>query len=167
MRKRTNEYYIQYYQDNPVAVQVRKIYMKEYNKKHPKNSEYQKKWRKENKEKLKQYRDEQYKNNVNHKLTMILRARMGKALKYNLKSKNTKKLLGCTINELKIYLENQFKENMNWKNHSQFGWHIDHIIPCEKFDLSKEEEQCKCFHYTNLQPLWWQDNLSKNKSIQI
>jgi len=209
--KRTNDYYIQYYQNNPNAVKKRKQYLKEYyilhpeakekerqrriknkeilyeyqkqhriknkerynqktrerNKNNIKLKEYQKQWRKENKEKLKQYRDKQYKNNVNYKLIMVLRARIGKALKYNLKSKNTRKLLGCSIEELKIYLEKQFRNGMTWENHSQFGWHIDHIIPCENFDLSREEEQCKCFHYTNLQPLWWQDNLSKNKSIQI
>ena len=32
-------------------------------------------------------------------------------------------------------------------------WQIDHIKPCASFDLSKESEQKKCFHYTNLQPL--------------
>ncbi len=43
---------------------------------------------------------------------------------------------------------------MNWENYGKFGWHIDHIIPCDSFDLTKEEEQRRCFHYSNLQPLW-------------
>ena len=48
---------------------------------------------------------------------------------------------------------------MSWENHGT--WHIDHRVPCAKFDLTKKEEQEKCFHYTNLQPLWAKDNLSK------
>lgn len=55
----------------------------------------------------------------------------------------------------------QFKDGMNWGNYNYNGWHIDHIKPCALFDLSKEEEQKKCFHYTNLQPLWGIDNLKK------
>ena len=62
---------------------------------------------------------------------------------------------------------------MTWDNHGNgwYGngmnqWHIDHIIPCASFDLSKEEEQYRCFHYTNLQPLWAYDNLSKGNKIQ-
>jgi hypothetical protein len=54
---------------------------------------------------------------------------------------------------------------MNWQNHKRFGWHIDHIKPCSSFDLSKEEEQLACFHYTNLQPLWWHENLKKSNKI--
>ena len=32
-------------------------------------------------------------------------------------------------------------------------------------DFTKEEDQLKCFHYTNLQLLWWEDNLSKGAKI--
>ena len=38
---------------------------------------------------------------------------------------------------------------------------IDHIIPCAAFDLTKPENQKKCFHYSNTQPLWAKDNLRK------
>jgi len=154
----------EYYKTHPEARKKRLEYMLEYNKNNP-NKEYQKQWREKNKKRDKVIRANKYKNDMKYKLILILRARIGKALKYNLKSKNTKKLLGCTIEELKKYLEGQFKEGMSWENHSQFGWHIDHKIPCEQFDLSKKDEQCKCFHYTNLQPLWWQDNLSKNNKL--
>lgn len=41
------------------------------------------------------------------------------------------------------------------------GWHIDHIKPTNKFNLLIKEEQCKCFNYTNLQPLWAEDNWLK------
>jgi hypothetical protein len=65
----------------------------------------------------------------------------------------------------------QSKLTMNYKEHNEKtkairnGWHIDHIKPCSSFDLTKEEEQRKCFHYTNLQPLWATDNRKKADKI--
>ena len=70
-----------------------------------------------------------------------------------------------SVDELKKHIEKQFKPGMNWSNHSVRGFHIDHIIPCASFDLTKEEEQKKCFHYTNLQPLWAEENLSKGAKV--
>ena len=52
---------------------------------------------------------------------------------------------------------------MNWNNIGK--WHIDHIKPCKSFDLTKSDEQKKCFHYTNLQPLWALDNIKKGAKI--
>ena len=99
----------------------------------------------------------------------ILRSRLCSALKGKTKSKSTLKLLGFTILKLKQHLENQFKKGMNWSNYGNgwYGmgmeeWHIDHIRPCASFDLSKPEEQHKCFNYTNLQPLWAKENLEKH-----
>ena len=70
-------------------------------------------------------------------------------------------LLGCSFNELKIYIESLFTENMSWDKVLTSEIHLDHIRPCSSFDLSNEEEQRQCFHYTNLQPLWAIDNLKK------
>lgn len=53
---------------------------------------------------------------------------------------------------------------MSWKNKSE--WHIDHIRPISSFDLNNPEEQAKCFHYTNLQPLWAIDNLKKGAKYE-
>ena len=83
------------------------------------------------------------------------------------KSAATLELLGCSVEELKKHLENQFIKGMTWNNYGLHGWHIDHIKPCASFDLTKEEEQRKCFHYTNLQPLWAKDNLSKSNKYQL
>ena len=52
---------------------------------------------------------------------------------------------------------------MSWDNHG-YGddkWHIDHIKPCSKFDLSIIKNQEMCFNYINLQPLWKKDNFKK------
>ena len=75
------------------------------------------------------------------------------------KAYKTEKLIGCSILKMRKHLEKQFKKGMTWENHGK--WHIDHIKPCCKFNLLDKEEQLKCFHYTNLQPLWSQENLSK------
>lgn len=91
---------------------------------------------------------------------MNLRTRLHNALRGNEKSGNTISLLGCSIIALKEYLTNRFKNGMNWDNYGE--WHIDHIVPCAKFDLRHPEEQKKCFHYTNLQPLWALDNILKS-----
>lgn len=102
---------------------------------------------------------------VNFKITKNLRGRVYVALKRGVKSAGTMELLGCTIDFFKTYFESLFTEGMNWEKYMEGGIHIDHIIPCSKFDLTKEEEQRKCFHYTNLQPLWALDNLIKGTKI--
>lgn len=96
------------------------------------------------------------------KLSKTLRSRLGSALKNQNaeKSNNTMELIGCTIPFLQGYLTAKFKPGMTWDNHGD--WHIDHIKPCAKFNLIDEEEQQKCFHYTNLQPLWAEQNLIKS-----
>ena len=73
-------------------------------------------------------------------------------------------LTGCTVAELRQYLEAQFTDGMSWENRSE--WHIDHVRPCASFDLTDPEQQRECFHYTNLQPLWAADNLSKSDTWQ-
>lgn len=103
-----------------------------------------------------------------YKLRRMLRKRFKSALKAKGVRKNTSaiKIIGCSIQFLKQHLESKFKQGMTWENYGQYGWHIDHIKPCALFDLSKEDEQKKCFHYTNLQPLWANENLSKWKHFQ-
>ena len=71
----------------------------------------------------------------------------------------------ASMEELKYYLEGKFQSGMTWENHGFRGWHIDHILPCSSFDFTKIEEQKKCFHYTNLQPLWAHENLTKAEKI--
>jgi hypothetical protein len=118
-------------------------------------------WSKNNREKINQYVINKRIKDINFRLTGSLRNRVRKAVKGINKSKSTMELIGCSIEELKCYLEKSFKFGMNWDNYNYRGWHIDHIIPCASFDLSKESEQKLCFHYMNLQPMWREDNQKK------
>jgi len=145
----------QYYKENKELIKVKKKKWREENK------EYCKQWYKDNKEYHNQYKKQRYKTDLNYKLRENLRRRVRIAVKGINKSESTMELVGCTIEELKTHLSNQFKEGMTWDNYGLKGWHIDHIKPCCSFDLSKEKEQKKCFHYSNLQPLWAEENLKK------
>lgn len=81
------------------------------------------------------------------------------------KSARSLQLLGCSAQDCRLYLESLFLDGMTWENYGE--WHIDHIKPISSFDLSQPEEQFKCFHYTNLQPLWAIDNLKKGDSMPV
>lgn len=94
-----------------------------------------------------------------------LRKRIWKVLKLNLKSDSCDALLGCSYEELKGHIESKFEDGMSWDNYGE--WHLDHIKPCSLFDLSLEDQQRECFNYTNLQPLWAKDNLSKGNKFKI
>lgn len=142
------EYNIDYYKLNSDVI-LKKV--KEYLSK------------KENKTRRANNKKERWKTDENLRISSNCRGRIYKALKGQKKSKSTEKLVGCLFSELKVYLELKFLEGMNWNNYGE--WHIDHILPCASFDLSKKEEQEKCFHYTNLQPLWGSDNIRKRDKI--
>lgn len=110
-------------------------------------------WKTLNPEWESQYRKSRRLKDINFKIRELLSRRLGIALKGKLKPYKTLELLGCDLKECRQYIEKQFKKEMSWDNHGKI-WEIDHIIPCASFDLTKEEEQKKCFHYTNLQPLF-------------
>ena len=118
-------------------------------------------------EKCVKYNKKKYNEDPAFRLVSLHRSKV-KALIKNLKMnknvayKDSKlELLGCSPQELKEWIENKFIEGMSWDKLGVHGIHIDHVIPCASFDLSIEENVRKCFHYTNLQPLWAKDNLSK------
>jgi len=106
-------------------------------------------------------------NKPQRKIGRRIRSRIINALvrQDSVKSKRIRELIGITIPELKNYLEKQFKPGMSWKNYGFYGWHIDHRLPLASFDLTKPKEQERAFHYTNLQPLWAKENLSKYSKI--
>ena len=155
-----------YYQNNKT---IENIKSKNYYETHKKQS---KKYQQLNKIRLREY-GKKYSSNrrkidINFKISMNLRNYIHSAIKRIFKSKHTLELLGCSIEQLKKHLESQFQSGMTWSNwgtgfngKGMKEWHIDHIKPCISFDLCKTKEQLKCFHYTNLQPLWAKENLSK------
>ena len=174
----------EYYQKNKERIaEYNKEYNKEYRQKNKERlaeykKEYNKEYRQNNKEAIaeynKEYRENKYSTNLDYKFRILLRNALYKNLKrYLIKETNpefsytetSSSLLGCTVEELKTYIENQFEDGMTWENWRHDGWHLDHIIPCSSFDLTKKKEQKKCFHYTNLQPLWAEDNFSKSNKL--
>jgi hypothetical protein len=103
-----------------------------------------------------------YATNIGYKISQLLRIRLVYALKIKKnKHKSAIDLIGCTIEECRNYLEAQFYPEMNWENHGKI-WEIDHIKPCASFDLTNLEEQEKCFHYTNIQPLFKTTEIAKS-----
>lgn len=111
------------------------------------------------------YQANRKKNDVEFKLQHVLRNRLLKALRTNQKRGSPIRDLGCTIPELKFYLEGQFQDGMTWNNHGVRGWHIDHKIPLSFFDLTEREQFLQACHYTNLQPMWAKENLQKHAKL--
>ncbi len=111
--------------------------------------------------KQKIYEEFKRKNDYLFRIKRNLRRRILASLKGENKSYKTLILLGCSIEKFKNYLQSKFQEGMSWANYGRTGWHIDHIRPCVSFDLSNSKQQKQCFHYTNMQPLWWRDNIKK------
>jgi hypothetical protein len=142
----------------------------------PQHNKWLQEWKIKNPERHREHvrkEVERIKNDPQLKIKKNLRTRLGFLLRGKNKSAKTLTLLGCSMEEFKSYFESKFLDGMNWNNYglwkagSPMTWHIDHIIPCESFDLTDPEQQKKCFHHTNLQPLWAIDNLVKSSKIVI
>jgi len=142
-------------------------YIKSYREKNKKNIKIQQsQYFQKNKEKRKKYVNFKYSNDIEFMLKKKIRSRFYEIIKIN-KSEKCLDLIGCSVIFLKKHIESQFKDGMNWENYGLYGWHIDHIIPCASFDLTDPNQQKKCFHYTNLQPLWAKDNWKKKDKILL
>jgi len=112
------------------------------------------------KEKIKEKR----KNNLNFQVSEIIRSKVHKMLK----GINTsyQELIGCDIEHLKRWIEYRFDEQMTWDNLGKY-WHIDHILPINKFNFTNKNEQQICFHWTNLQPLNAKENIQKTDKLLL
>lgn len=123
------------------------------------NIERNKNYQHINKDKRNKYLLDRKKNDNLFKITISIRNLIYVSIKnrgYSKKSKvNT--ILGCSFEDFKIYIESQFKNEMNWDNYGQ--WHLDHKVPISWAET--EEKIYELNHYKNFQPLWAKDNLIK------
>jgi hypothetical protein len=137
----------------------------------------ERKWYDKNKEKKSTWRkgyEAKRKDDPIFCLKKRIRNRIRDALKNNKKPDSPIKCLGCTLKELKDYLEQMFYDNpltgekMTWENYTHAGWHLDHKIPLASFDLTNLKQFGEACHYTNLQPLWVCDHKTKTvKDLQL
>lgn len=151
-----------------------KMRKKEYNNrsdvKH-RTKEYHKLYRKTYKVRRNILEKERLSTDPSYAMTKRLRNNLLMAVKKQPKCHNRKPasvfdLLGCDLAFFKSYFESKFVDGMTWELFCNSDIiHIDHIIPCCNFDLSDIDQAKVCFHYTNLQPLWKWDNLSKGSKI--
>ncbi len=120
------------------------------------------------------YKTARRKVDVNYRMADNLRSRTGAAIKGNFKAGSAVRDLGCSIEYLKQYLKKSFYphpkngEYMNWENYGRgegYCWNIDHIIPLSSFDLEVRKQFLEAAHYTNLQPLWFEDNMEKGSKL--
>lgn len=100
-----------------------------------------------------------------NRLKHNLRSRINHAIKSNFKTGSAIDDLGCSIEFLKKYLENQFTHGMSWDNYGKTGWSIDHIKPLDSFDLTDRAQYLIASNYKNLQPLWATENSKKRNKI--
>jgi len=132
---------------------IRQAYEKSWQQENYKQyTEAKKQWGRRN---LKYYADYRN-NNLSHKIAHSLRVRLRRVVKTGSAVKN----LGCSIPEFLAHLESKFTTGMSWDNYGK--WHIDHIKPLSSYDLTNPEQLILACHYSNLQPLWAAENISKN-----
>lgn len=117
-------------------------------------------------EKVKGYRRKFYRENYGTNLNYTIRRKLSGRLRHALRNGSGKrhcgilKLLGCSVPNFRVYIQSKFEPGMTWEN-----IHLDHIIPCALFDLTKLKHQKLCFHFSNFQPLFAMDNFVKGARI--
>lgn len=106
---------------------------------------------------------ERYKTDPQYMLRGRMRRRIRKMIGDKKAHRSSQEIIGCNWATFKAHMESQFKRGMSWKNYGR--WHIDHIIPCAEFDLTDDAQLKRCFHFSNLRPLWAADNISKGSKL--
>lgn len=148
----------------PQQREAKKKYDREYKQK---NKHIIDAWRKKNADKVREQKriwsNNKAATDLTYRVKRNVRTRIRCALKPNnaYKVDTSENLLGCSIEFFRNHIESLFVEGMNWDKFMSADIEIDHIKPCAKFDLTNEDEQRQCFHYSNCQPLWWWDNNKK------
>lgn len=166
--EKSKEYHKQYYKENSQVYKDRK---KEWRAQNPeREKETRAKYNEENKEKLNKYHRKWKENKRNTDINYKLQSNLSRRIRYELnallkgkKVKRTTSYIGCTIDELKEYLNQKLLLGMTWENYGSV-WHIDHIIPCSSWDFSSDFESNCCWNYRNLQPMLASENQRKHDS---
>ncbi len=148
-----------YYEQN--KEKIAEYYKENYKKNKAIYLNNNRKWRNENKDIINEQARIRCLTDENYRLRKNLRSRIHDCIK---KNKPTMEYVGCDLNFLKLWFESLFTEEMTFENYGSY-WHIDHVIPCSKFDLSNNDNINNCFRWTNLQPLESSKNLSKSNNI--
>lgn len=146
--------------------EYKKFYYSNIDREIERQISYQKNNMKTVKENRNKRHNKKYYEDVLYKLKFNIRNRVKLFLKstnFDIKTNNTFNIIGCTPEELKVHIESKFTDGMRWDNHNHKGWHIDHIVPLSS--ANSVEEIFKLSHYTNLQPLWCEENYKKGKKI--
>jgi hypothetical protein len=130
------------------------------------NREYKKEWdrryREANPGQFKAYR-KKARSNPKVRAAINVRRRIRRFLKNGARLESTAELVGCSRQDLMAWLASKFKKGMSWNNYGE--WHIDHIMPLAVFDLKDERQRKMANHFTNLQPLWADENMEKADQI--
>lgn len=105
------------------------------------------------------YQKKRYENDPEYNLIRRTRRRVINALDGIGKDASTMELLGCTARQFREHIESQFVDGMAWGQRG--SWSVDHYIPISAFDMTKPKHQRYAFHWSNCQPLWTHENLSK------
>lgn len=112
------------------------------------------------------YERERRKTEPDYKLVYNMRIRFNQEMKGITKTCSVTKYLGCTKEEAWAHIESLMSKGMTKDDWGRKGMHIDHIIPLVSFDMRIEADRYAAWHYTNLQPLWAKDNLSKGSKTK-
>ena len=144
IRDKQKQYAKKYYNANKEAIKKQTKQYKLNNKDKLKeiskqyyidNIQHFKEYHKNNKDRINKYVHNRRKNNIEFKLRLNLSSRIYNVLRGVDKLKSTIKLLGCSIEDFKIWIEKQFTEGMTWNNYGINGWELDHVYPVSKFNL--------------------------------
>ena len=117
----------------------------------------------EHREEISTYHRNKYNHDINYRIAKNLRVRLYCALDGDQKVGSAVNDLGCSVDDLKTYLASKFELNMTWDNYGE--WHIDHVTPLSSYDLTSSEQLKLACCYTNLQPLWAEDNFRKSNKL--
>jgi len=79
--------------------------------------------------------------------------------------KEIESIIGCDYNALEVWFRYLFEDKMSFYNYGEY-WTIDHVYPCSKYDLTKDEMIYECFNWRNLRPMIKLHNNKKVNKIE-